>query len=198
MPHDTKELTTRDRIIHAAFDLFHQKGVSATSVDEILEKSGAGKSQFYHYFASKEGLVREAIQSFAARLKSDASPFNRHMETWQDLEAWFMAFVGFQKSTGCARGCPLATIAYDLKPEDELIRQDINMVFEFTRNSLAKLFCRLQAKGELKKDADPDELAGFCLHVMQGGLIASKVSKETSAFEASVRHALAYLKSLKE
>ncbi|MCA9399346.1 MAG: TetR/AcrR family transcriptional regulator [Candidatus Omnitrophica bacterium] len=48
---------TRERMLRTAFDLFHQKGVNATSVDEVLEKSGTGKSQFYYYFKSKEGLV---------------------------------------------------------------------------------------------------------------------------------------------
>ncbi len=54
---------TRPRIIRAAADLFHKQGVGATSPDEILEASRAGKGQFYHYFGSKEGLVHEVLKS---------------------------------------------------------------------------------------------------------------------------------------
>ncbi len=50
---------TRLKIIQSAFDLFHNQGVNATSIDEILESSGTGKSQFYYYFESKDALVHE-------------------------------------------------------------------------------------------------------------------------------------------
>jgi len=63
---------TKTRMILSAFDLFHQQGVSATSVDEILEKSDTGKSQFYHYFSNKAGLERAVEQAlhFLEKLKN--------------------------------------------------------------------------------------------------------------------------------
>jgi AcrR family transcriptional regulator len=42
--------STKDRILAVALDLFHENGINATSVDDILEASGTGKSQFYYYF----------------------------------------------------------------------------------------------------------------------------------------------------
>src|SRR5262245_32930759 len=47
---------TRRLILAAATDLFHKQGVSATSPDQVIEASGTGKGQFYHYFRNKEGL----------------------------------------------------------------------------------------------------------------------------------------------
>ena len=52
---------TRLRIIQAAAELSHKQGVGATSPDEIIEASGTGTGQFYHYFKSKEGLVHEVL-----------------------------------------------------------------------------------------------------------------------------------------
>ena len=54
---------TRGRIIQVAAELFHKQGVRATSPDEIIEASGTGKGQFYHYFKSKEGLIQEVLQT---------------------------------------------------------------------------------------------------------------------------------------
>ena len=53
----------RQRMIDSALELFHQQGVNATSIDQILEKSETGKSQFSHYFKNKEGVVRAVIES---------------------------------------------------------------------------------------------------------------------------------------
>jgi hypothetical protein len=42
----------------AAADLFHKQGVVATSPDQIIDGSGTGKGQFYHYFKNKDDLVQ--------------------------------------------------------------------------------------------------------------------------------------------
>ncbi len=188
---------TRSNIIQAAFDLFHKQGVNATSVDEILEKSGTGKSQFYYYFKTKDDLIHAVVQNFYETLRSKKLPIKYDIESWKDLEQWFAFFINFQKSVNCSRGCPMATIGYELTPDQELIRQDINLIFEFTKNSLSRFFHGLKVKGKLKKSADPDALADFCFSTMQGGMITSKIKKETAPFEHAVSHAITYLKSLR-
>lgn len=190
-------MDTRSKMIQVAFDLFHQKGVNATSVDEILEKSGTGKSQFSHYFKNKEGLVHACLQSFLSLLQSGQVPVKQDLETWQDLEKWFHFFVDRQESTGCQRGCPIATIANELTTNDELIRQDIKMLFDFMKGGVSTFFHKMKAKGELNKKVDPDALADYCLSVMQGGMVLSKVNRHTKAFENSVQHAMTYLYSLR-
>ncbi len=47
-------------IIEAAFDLFAEKGFSATKMDEIARKAGISKGSLYNYFKSKEAIF-EAI-----------------------------------------------------------------------------------------------------------------------------------------
>ena len=39
---------TRLRIVAAAADLMYTQGVEATSVDDVIEASGTGKSHFRH------------------------------------------------------------------------------------------------------------------------------------------------------
>jgi AcrR family transcriptional regulator len=78
-------MATRLRIIRTAADLFHKEGVGATSPDEILEASNAGKGQFYHYFGSKEGLVDE-LQSYIGAVETGSGPINYEVRSWEDLE----------------------------------------------------------------------------------------------------------------
>jgi len=49
---------TRRRIVAVAAELMYERGVGATSVEDVLAASGTGKSQFYHYFSSREELLR--------------------------------------------------------------------------------------------------------------------------------------------
>jgi AcrR family transcriptional regulator len=186
---------TEAKIIQSALDLFHKQGIEATSVDEILKKSGTGKSQFYHYFKSKDDLVHSVVKCFYEMLCEEKLPMPRRIRTWKDLEAWFDFFIQCQKSTCCARGCPMATIGYQLMEKHESIRRDIDRVFQLTIRPIREFFADLKARGRLKKTADPDGLAALCFVTIQGGLIVSKIKKETVFFEGSVRHILSYLKS---
>jgi AcrR family transcriptional regulator len=64
---------TKLRMIRVAADLFHKQGVVSTSPEEILEGSGTGKGQFYHYFGSKAGLVHEVLQAHLEAIRSGAA-----------------------------------------------------------------------------------------------------------------------------
>ena len=51
------KISTKNKIVAVALDLFHENGINATSVDDILEASGTGKSQLYYYFKSKASIT---------------------------------------------------------------------------------------------------------------------------------------------
>ena len=80
-----KGAATKLRILRTAADLFHKQGVTATSPDEILEASRAGKGQFYHYFGSKEGLVHQVLQGYIEGVEAGTTPVNYEVGSWEDL-----------------------------------------------------------------------------------------------------------------
>src|SRR5258707_7997878 len=52
---------SRERIVERAAELFAERGIAATTVDEVLAAAGAGKGQFYHYFRSRDELAAAAV-----------------------------------------------------------------------------------------------------------------------------------------
>jgi AcrR family transcriptional regulator len=189
-----KGADTRLRIIEAAAELFHKQGVGATSPDQIIEASGTGKGQFYHYFKSKEGLVHEVLQSHLDAIRTGAAPLKYEIESWQDLEQWFLAQVALQRRFGMTRGCPFGTIGNEVTENDELIRQDLSLIFEVVKNKLAAFFIKEKAIGRLSKDADEDQMADFCIATIQGAMLMGKIKRDSQPVEAAVREALAHLK----
>jgi TetR/AcrR family transcriptional repressor of nem operon len=57
---------TRQRILNAAERLILDKGLAATSVDEILAESKSSKGSFFHHFPSKNHLARALVERYAA------------------------------------------------------------------------------------------------------------------------------------
>jgi AcrR family transcriptional regulator len=189
----TKGQETKLRILRVAADLFHKQGIRATSPDEIIEASGTGKGQFYHYFKNKEGLVHEVLLWHADAIKSGTAPIKYEINTWQDLEDWFRAHIDLQKSFGMTRGCPFGTAANEVTEEDELIRQDLNLIFEMIEGRLRTFFVKEKAQGRLRPDASEQRLAVFCISAIQGAMLLGKVKRDSEFAEAAVQEALAHL-----
>jgi len=186
---------TRLRVIHTAADLFHKQGARATSPDEIIEASRTGKGQFYHYFKSKEGLIHEVLQTYLEEIKKGASRVNYEINSWRDLENWFSAQVELQKTYEMTRGCPFGTLGNEVTDNDELVRQDLSLIFEVVKNKLAAFFVREKAKGNLTKRADAERMADFCIASMQGAMLMGKIKRSSETVETTVREAVAHLKS---
>jgi Tetracyclin repressor-like, C-terminal domain len=92
------------------------------------------------------------------------------------------------------RGCPFGTIGNELTEADELIRQDINLIFEVIKSNIAVFFIKEKAAGRLAKAASEDRLADFCIATIQGALLLGKIKRDSQPAEAAVREALAHLK----
>src|SRR5262245_24787939 len=189
-----KGADTRLRILRIAADLFHQQGVRATSPDQIIDKSGTGKGQFYHYFKNKEGLVHEVLQTYLEAIRDGSSPIRYQIASWDDLESWFVAHVDLQKRFDMTRGCPFGTIGNEVTEKDELIRQDLSLIFEVVKSKLAKFFIKEKASGRLKPDAREDELADFCVAMIQGAMLLGKVKRNIQLVETTVRETMQHLR----
>lgn len=185
---------TRLRILQTAADLFHKQGVRATSPDEIIEASRTGKGQFYHYFGSKEGLVHEVLQRYLNEIQTGTARVNYEIHSWRDLEEWFLVQAELQKNFHMTRGCPFGTIGNEVTETDELIRQDLNLIFEVVKNKIAAFFVQEKSRGRLKKAAKENQLADFCLAALQGAMLLGKIKRDRELVETTSRAALAHLK----
>ncbi len=88
--------------------------------EDILAASGAGKSQFYHYFSSKEELVVEVLRHQLDQILKEQSRFRP--DTWEGISAWFEAMVDMQQNQRGYRGCPLGPITSELLDQGDLLR----------------------------------------------------------------------------
>ncbi len=69
--------TARERLIDAAFVLFDEHGFERTSVDEIAEQAGVGRTTFFRNFRSKEEVIfpdHEAILAAIRQRLEAATP----------------------------------------------------------------------------------------------------------------------------
>lgn len=53
----TPRPTARERLTLAAFELFEERGFEATTVDDVAERAGVGRTTFFRSFRSKEDVI---------------------------------------------------------------------------------------------------------------------------------------------
>jgi TetR/AcrR family transcriptional regulator, transcriptional repressor for nem operon len=156
--------------------------------------SGTGKGQFYHYFKSKEGLVHEVLKAYLDDIARGTAPISYEINSWEDLERWFFSNIELQKRFRMTRGCPFGTIGNEVTENDELIRQDLSLIFEVVKSKLAAFFIKEKARGRLSQDANEEQLADFCIAIIQGAMLLGKIKRNSQPVESTVREAMAHLK----
>jgi AcrR family transcriptional regulator len=71
----------RDRLAQAAFALFHERGYEQTTVDDITERAGVGRTTFFRYYRSKEDVIfpdhDRLLAQLSERLHSEQLPSAR-------------------------------------------------------------------------------------------------------------------------
>jgi AcrR family transcriptional regulator len=63
-----KGRSTRDRLVAVAKELFARDGYEATSIEEVLQRSGVSRGALYHHFPDKRALFEAVIR----RVHADA------------------------------------------------------------------------------------------------------------------------------
>lgn len=157
----------------------HVNGVAATSVDEVLAESGAGKSQFYHYFRTKDELV-EALLEYRVRLgEAEQAEILGRTPGWEGIRAWLDAVVEGQRRARYVGGCPLGSMAAELAESHPALRPRLGEAFQRKAAALTGRLLELRDRGALAPDADPGALSVFVIATLQGAfLVASTVKRE--------------------
>src|ERR1700750_402386 len=104
---------SRERIVERAADLFAERGIAATTVDEVLAAAGAGKGQFYHYFRSRDELAAAAV---GFRCEQGGAGLTRALGSVSSLDGLEEALAGFVagfEQSGMP-GCPIGTLSAEV------------------------------------------------------------------------------------
>src|SRR2546427_12652282 len=62
-PVTVKGRAMRERIVQAAAELVAAKGVAGVSLDDVRARTGASRSQLYHYFEDRDDRIRAVVEA---------------------------------------------------------------------------------------------------------------------------------------
>src|ERR1700727_61481 len=186
---------TRGRIVAAAAALIGEHGVSGTSLDDVRAATNSSKSQLYHYFGDKHGLVQAVIDHQSAVVGGAHAEMLEAVQDWRDLERWVDSMVAAVEQQGARGGCPIGTLAAALADTDERFRNALNDAFESWRDAIGTALSRLRDNGLLARAADLEALTTTPLAAIQGGLLLAKTSRDSSQLQTTLDGAITQLRA---
>jgi TetR/AcrR family transcriptional regulator, transcriptional repressor for nem operon len=187
---------TRDKIIVAAADLFRSAGVRSTSIEDVLTRSGCGRSQLYHYFSGKDDLVAAVLEYQLDRLLDDQMPMMIELDTWPGIRRWLDAQPAeFSSSPDVIAACPIGALAAELAGTDDGLRRALVAAFDRWTGFLTAGLTAMKDRGELNAEADPARLARTTIAALQGGLLLARTYRDVDLVRSALDAAYAGLRS---
>jgi TetR/AcrR family transcriptional repressor of nem operon len=173
---------TRHRIVEAARFLFWEKGYAATGLAELLARAGANSGSFYHFFDSKDAVLRTVLETYRDLLDPMVvrPAFRTHT---RPIDRIFALLDGYRQrvvSTDCQYGCPIGRLALELDPENAPAHALIAQNFTAWRQAVAA--CVRDAG-----IAKPEDVAVFVLTVMEGAVMQSRAYRSIEPYDACIR-----------
>ncbi|WP_046502561.1 TetR/AcrR family transcriptional regulator [Streptomyces odonnellii] len=191
-----KGMATRGRIVTAAAELMFERGVAGTSLEDVQKAAGVSPSQVYHYFGDKGALVRAVIAVTTDAVLDAQEPLLSRLDSLEALRAWRDFVVALQAGRGCAGGCPIGSLGSELAETDQAAREDVAAGFARWGQSIHDGLQAMYDRGELRRDADPGQLALATLAALQGGLLLTQIRRDTVALEAGLDAMLDHIAAL--
>ena len=177
---------TRDRLIESARFLFWERGFAGTSMADLLSHAEVNSGSFYHFFESKEALLRAVLETYLEALRPMVVD-PAYAKTAEPLERIFAILAGYRErilQTHCQYGCPLGRLALEIDPENRPAHALIAENFQGWIGAVRE--CLEQMQDRLPSGVDLEALATYVLTVMEGGVMLSRSSRSVKPFDRAV------------
>lgn len=192
-------LTTRSRLLRAAFEEFHRNGYGGSDLRAILERAGVTKGALYHHFRGKRALAYAVIEELLHEWVVD-----RWLRPLAGVADPLNSIVGLARwgervatTDSMALGCPLDGLSHELCGKDEGFRKRLVAIYEEWQGGLEDLLRQAQQSGRVRVDADVSAAAAFIVAAWQGAIGMAQAHASPTTLHRCRLGLEAYLETLR-
>jgi TetR/AcrR family transcriptional repressor of nem operon len=168
--------TTREQLLNHAQILIRQRGYNGFSYRDLAEHVGVKTASIHYYFPTKEDLLLEVVNDYAARVSANINAIDESLSAKDQLDRYAQLFANAPSDQICLCG----TLAADLASLSERSRQTLQAFYRVHEAWLAKVMARAQVDGTLKTSGDCESDGRWLFAAFQGGLMSSRLFQNAS------------------
>ncbi|HEU0053999.1 MAG TPA: TetR/AcrR family transcriptional regulator [Longimicrobium sp.] len=185
---------TRERIIRQAAALFNRQGFVGASMSDIMAATGLQKGGIYRHFESKEALALEAfdyaVNQMAGRFTEALRDKDRALDR---LHAIISVFAELHDNPPVPGGCPVMNAGIENDDGNPALRERARLAMDGLRALIRRTAQGGIARGELRRETDPDELASVMVATLEGAVALSRLYDDGVHVRRAAEHVIKYL-----
>lgn len=194
--------STKETILDVAESLVMEHGFGATSIDQILERTGVTKGAFFHHFRKKSDLALALIDRYVQRddaLLHDlmAKAENLSRDPLQQMLIFIGLLHEFLAGLESPHpGCMIASFIYQFEEFTPDTQTVIVTGFDEWHRVLDSKFRSILEKYPARSELSATDLVDNFLAQFEGGMILAKMMSRPSALAAQIHHYRTYIELL--
>lgn len=182
-----------DNVLAAVIQCFWSRGYEATSVKDLVEKTGITAASLYNAFGDKRALFRAALDHYIESSVGERIRRCEALPAREAIGAFFQDILNRSLRDREHKGCLLVNSALEIAPHDAEFQETIASVLRRIEKFFLKSVMAGQADGTITRSVPAQSLAHNLLGVLMGMRVLARVRPERALLEGVIEPALALL-----
>jgi AcrR family transcriptional regulator len=169
-----KHSSAREKILEAASDLFFEQGYQATTIDDVIERSGISRPTLYTHFKTKEELCIEYLKE---RRRIDLGLLKETMLKEKTAKGRFLTVArvtDHNLSSTAFRGCRYFNMISEVADCNSPIAKEARLYVDGFREIVKDGVLELKESSPKYKKLDVDDTAESYYLIIGGAIMASQ------------------------
>ena len=182
-----------EAVLDAAAQCFWARGYEATSVRDLIEKTGITGASLYNAFGDKRALYQRALDHYVEDSVVDRIRRCEALAPREAIGAFFAEIVRRSLDDHQHKGCMLVNAALDVAPSDPGFQRIVAAVLIRVEEFFLGRIEAGQVDRTITRSLAAKTLARHLLGVLMGVRVLARVRPERALLEGVVSGALALL-----
>jgi TetR/AcrR family transcriptional repressor of nem operon len=182
-----------DKVLASAMQCFWERGYEATSMRDLIDKTGLTGASLYNAFGDKRALYQTALDRYVDQSVADRIRRCEKLPPLEALRRFFEEIIARSVNDPNRKGCMLVNAALEVAQHDAEFRRSIASVLAQIEAFFRKCIHAGQAEGSITRSQHADDLARHLLGIVLGLRVLARVRPDRTLLEGVVRPALALL-----
>ena len=183
-----------DAVLDAAMLCFWARGYDATSVKDLVERTGVTAASLYNAFGDKRAIYQKALDHYVEGSVANRIRRCEALPPREALKGFFDEIVKRSLGDQQRKGCMLVNSALDVAPHDPQFRKRVAEVLIRIEAFFLKCLKAGQANGTITRTLPTEVLAQHLLSVLMGIRVLARVRPERRLLQGAVAASLTLLR----
>lgn len=173
-----------DTVLESAMQVFWARGYESTSLDDLCEATGLGRSSLYAAFGDKRALLLRSLDRYEERgIARIVAALSRPPNIRKAFAAFVDDLIDQIVAGPGRRGCFIGNCAAELARGDRTAATRVRRSLDRIEAAFRDALVRARVRGEIAATSDVDALARFLVAGIQGLRLVGKAKPGRAALD---------------